>query len=164
MKENNDLGETQPNRKLDADKFLRIQPGTGDLISDETVQLMFQRMGDKEPKQVRWQIIVLPTEGEHPAMALEVYDDVIFGSSKSNPASVDINLYDWGGREKGVSRRHMLLRPTPSALYIVDLESTNGTLVNGLPLAGNQSRALESGDMISMGELTVRIKILDLKR
>ena len=49
----------------------------------------------------------------------------------------------------GVSRRHCLLTPAPDGVTIADLESLNGTFVNGIPV---KQRLLEQGDVIGLGD------------
>jgi pSer/pThr/pTyr-binding forkhead associated (FHA) protein len=58
----------------------------------------------------------------------------------------------------GVSRQHAVLIPTMQGLFITDLESTNGTWVNGDYLMPGQRYRLEPGDIIELGllEMTVR--------
>jgi pSer/pThr/pTyr-binding forkhead associated (FHA) protein len=54
--------------------------------------------------------------------------------------------------DPNVSRRHAELRQEGSAYWIVDLESTNGVLVNGR----RQKRAkLDDGDTITLGSTDV---------
>lgn len=48
-----------------------------------------------------------------------------------------------------VSLRHLKLVPSPTSLSIVDLGSSDGTLVNGNPLSGRAT--LEAGDMVRLG-------------
>src|SRR6478672_5553870 len=48
-----------------------------------------------------------------------------------------------------VSREHLRLVPSPTALSVVDLGSRNGTTLNGLALTGRV--ALTSGDVIRLG-------------
>lgn len=58
--------------------------------------------------------------------------------------------------DPNVSRRHAEIRPVGEALAdyeVVDLGSTNGTRVNGMPLTG--PRLLRSGDKINMGATTI---------
>ena len=58
--------------------------------------------------------------------------------------------------DPNVSRRHAEVRPArdSSGEYeVVDLGSTNGTKVNGMPLVG--SRALRPGDQITLGATTI---------
>lgn len=153
------LQETQPNLKASTHTFLRLLPTPDDLKSDKTIQLMFSKARDAK-QDSRWQIILTASEGDHPPLALEVYGDVVFGATRDHADEVDINLIKWGGKEKGVSRRHVLLRPTPTALYIIDLDSTNGTFVNGMALGTNQAKPVEDGDLITLGKLSFRIKII----
>ena len=51
----------------------------------------------------------------------------------SNP--VDIDLMPYGGREQGISRQQATLYRTRHTLSLVDLNSTNGTFLNGERLA-----------------------------
>jgi Protein of unknown function (DUF3662)/FHA domain len=51
--------------------------------------------------------------------------------------------------DTGISRRHAELRPGPDGWTIEDLGSTNGVVVNGLPIAGAQ--LLGPGDRIEFG-------------
>ncbi|WP_067699819.1 FAD-dependent oxidoreductase [Nocardia jejuensis] len=53
----------------------------------------------------------------------------------------------------GVSRRHLRLVPTPTALSVVDLDSRNGTTVNGVRVSGR--RALETGDVVRLGRTEI---------
>jgi DNA-binding SARP family transcriptional activator len=52
------------------------------------------------------------------------------------------------------SRRHAQVEPGPSGFVLVDLGSTNGTLLNGQPVDGPAS--LEPGDSIVVGDTLVR--------
>jgi hypothetical protein len=49
---------------------------------------------------------------------------------------------------KQVSRRHCLLQVTERGLLVKDLESTNGTFVNGIPLTDGY---INEGDRLSLG-------------
>lgn len=62
------------------------------------------------------------------------------------------------------SRRHCVIRLDPDGLAVVDLGSTNGTLVNGEPLDGE--RRLQGGDVVRVGtdELeVVETETMDLR-
>jgi hypothetical protein len=52
-----------------------------------------------------------------------------------------------------VSRQHLRLVPSPTALSAVDLDSRNGTTVNGVPLTGRV--ALVRGDVVRLGRSEV---------
>ena len=57
----------------------------------------------------------------------------------------------------GVSRRHAILMLKSRHLQIVDLGSSNGTMVNGVKLAPHQPRPLRDGDMLSLGKMGLRV-------
>jgi pSer/pThr/pTyr-binding forkhead associated (FHA) protein len=65
----------------------------------------------------------------------------------------DIDLTPHGGDEAGVSRRHAQLLHEGDAWYVLDLDSTNGTFVNGVELTPKTRSLLSDGDQITMGEL-----------
>jgi hypothetical protein len=65
----------------------------------------------------------------------------------------DVDLTPHGGDQAGVSRRHAQLENEAGAWYVVDLDSTNGTFVNGIELAPKTRTLLSDGDQVMMGEL-----------
>lgn len=60
---------------------------------------------------------------------------------------------------KRASRRHAEVEYVEEVLVVRDLESTNGTLVNGEPLRG--ARVLLPGDRIEIGGVTVTFCLVD---
>jgi hypothetical protein len=55
-----------------------------------------------------------------------------------------------------ISRQHAEIRATPTAYVVVDRGSTNGTLLNGIRIAGDAR--LSDGDIISFGSTHVRFE------
>jgi FHA domain-containing protein len=106
-----------------------------------------------------WQIVIVPSGKSELHMAYELGGDVVVGSNAQSTEGLDINLAGLDGFEQGVSRRHLLLRPTREKLFLIDLHSTNGTAINGLPVAVGQAYSLADGDLISVGRLHLQIKI-----
>jgi K+-sensing histidine kinase KdpD len=90
---------------------------------------------------------------------LDINDEVVFGRDLSGPSFVDLSKY--GGGDLGVSRRHLMFRPTPSKLFIIDLGSTNGTLRNGHSIGKNTPYNLANGDTISLGKLQFVVRIVE---
>jgi pSer/pThr/pTyr-binding forkhead associated (FHA) protein len=70
----------------------------------------------------------------------------------------DIDLTSHGGIEQGVGRRHMRLLLQQGQVHAEDLDSTNGTFVNGFRLTAHRSHALSSGDELRLGNLRLRIR------
>jgi SARP family transcriptional regulator, regulator of embCAB operon len=55
-----------------------------------------------------------------------------------------------------VSRQHALLLRETDGLRLFDLESTNGTLVNGVPSPMDAPVRLGDGDELRLGQVTLR--------
>jgi pSer/pThr/pTyr-binding forkhead associated (FHA) protein len=72
----------------------------------------------------------------------------------------DVDLTPYGGATLGVSRRHARLFFENGKLFIDDLKSTNLTRVNGEPLTPGEPHALQSGDEIRLGRLTLMMSIV----
>ena len=59
--------------------------------------------------------------------------------------------------DDGVSRRHLKLLPSPLGLQVVDLGSRNGTLLNGVPVAGQMN--LVDGDVLRIGRTDLIVRL-----
>jgi hypothetical protein len=69
--------------------------------------------------------------------------------------SVDLTTYD--ARPKGVSRQHALLRRNKMTISIEDVDSTNGTFLNGKKLTPHRPEILRDNDDIMLGALRLRV-------
>jgi len=114
---------------------------------------------DTPPSDAIWRIEIAPLNEHNDPLALELRGDTIVGSLDGEDGP-DVNLVGWNGWNRGVSRRHLLMRPTLTKLFLLDLRSTNGTYVNGLPLDVGWAYAVRDGDLISLGKLNLRLSIL----
>jgi Nif-specific regulatory protein len=76
-----------------------------------------------------------PLEGQVFSLVVEL----AIGRERSNTLAIE---------DPAISRRHCLFRPQASDWLLRDLNSMNGTYVNGLPV---QERLLEDGDQIQIG-------------
>ncbi len=106
-----------------------------------------------------WRIVIAPVGLTARWMAYEMYGDLIMGSTAEGSRMADIDLSVYDGRKRGVSRRHVMLRPGQSKLYIMDLRSTNGTQINGQPLEVGWAYSLQDNDLVSMGKLHIRMRL-----
>lgn len=78
-------------------------------------------------------------------------DEVLIGrSSASANVHPDVDL----GSDVGVSRKHAALRRRGDGWVIVDLGSTNGTILAGKPLPAGEETALAEGDVVNVGAWT----------
>lgn len=72
-------------------------------------------------------------------------------------AAPDVDLTPYGAFEKGVSRIHAALVRHEATLTLLDLGSSNGTLLNGRRVSANQPRVVQDGDEITFGQLVARV-------
>lgn len=68
-----------------------------------------------------------------------------------------IDLTHHGGQPAGASRRHATVHLAPINITITDLNSRNGTKVNGKRLEAHQPSPLSNGDEILFGRLLARV-------
>lgn len=83
--------------------------------------------------------------------------DAILGRSADNipsPAGL-IDLNEYHAFSLGVSRQHAVLVYQGGGYTIEDLNSSNGTWLNGNRLLAGQAYPLRSGDHIQLGELLI---------
>jgi pSer/pThr/pTyr-binding forkhead associated (FHA) protein len=69
----------------------------------------------------------------------------------------DVDLEPYRARERGVSRRHARIYAAEGQLYIEDLKSSNGTLLNGEALDPLTPYRLRDGDELVLGRMMVWI-------
>ena len=83
----------------------------------------------------------------------------LIGRGRSADGSVpdlDLSIYD----NKYVSRRHAQIARPHGQFMLTDLDSANGTLLNGSPLSPNVSEVLRSGDLITIGKAHLRFRVI----
>jgi hypothetical protein len=91
-------------------------------------------------------------------LVLEPAQYTLLGRQDTNsPKQPDIDLTPYGALEKGVSRLHAAIERSQDTLTLVDLGSSNGTLLNGQKLVPDQPRVLRDGDEIRLGKLIAHI-------
>lgn len=93
---------------------------------------------------------------------LDINGEVTLGRGNDSPALFDLNPY--GASDLGVSRHHLMLRPTPNKLFAVELGSTNGTTLNGNPMGYSTPYSLMNGDVLMLGHLRLTAHIIDRPR
>lgn len=111
-------------------------------------------VGSLVPKRVR---VVMPDMSEL------VFDNIaphLTVGRRSNIASrhIDIDMEDYDKGIFGVSRFHAMIIPDDRhGLIIKDMQSTNGTYVNGKKVKSNETYPLADGDFIKFANLKVQI-------
>lgn len=109
-----------------------------------------------------WVIALFVGNDAGDIVRVKVMGDVVMGVKRPRQQVPDLDLTDVGAESKGVSRRHALLHPGTDALYLIPLETTNGTRLNGILMDTGISVALKAGDVISLGGLHLALGIESL--
>jgi pSer/pThr/pTyr-binding forkhead associated (FHA) protein len=82
----------------------------------------------------------------------------IIGRSDSQASPPpDIDLTGFNARELGVSCRHAALVSFQEDLHLIDLDSVNGTYINGRKVPPDAPCLLSDGDQIMLGDLVMRL-------
>lgn len=81
------------------------------------------------------------------------------GGSTREP---DIDLAPFGGIDGGVSRWHAAIHydDTEGVLYIEDMNSTNGTRLNGFQIEPGRRYRLRNGDEIELGRVCINTALV----
>ncbi len=115
--------------------------------------------GDFRGERPVWRVQLAVLNANPPqSLWLEINDEIILGVAKDQDNVVDLTPYN--ARTLGVSRHHLLLRPTETNLFVLDLNSTNGTRRNGIAVGSAVPQLLHSGDILSLGNLLLGVNIV----
>jgi multimeric flavodoxin WrbA len=83
-------------------------------------------------------------------------DHVLIGRAKAGITPVpDVDLVPHGGDRMGVSRQHARMLHGTGGWVLEDLESTNGTFLNGQQIPPGHQVRVHTGDIIRFGALTL---------
>ncbi len=103
-------------------------------------------------------ILIIQVENQDNPITIQVKHEIILGRvSDTSDTTTYINLTPLGGDLRGVSRRHARLLREGGAVYLMDLNSTNGTRLNGESLAAGVEKRLRDGDEIALGKLRLYV-------
>ena len=131
-----------------ADKFTPLPKSLAQVRDRHDLKLWFWRIEFEG---------IMPGKGP---IGMDLFSDAVIGRDPASGEIVDIDLGPYEAFDKGVSRRHALLRPTRNRLYVIDLESTNGTRVNSLAVGQGRAMEIHSGDTVTVGRLSFTVRFL----
>lgn len=99
----------------------------------------------------------------------DIYLRIVEGSGREE--TLKLGGRKWvAGREDGsqillndrkASRRQFELMASPQGNFVRDLGSSNGTQLNGVPLAADELKPLRSGDVLQVGKLSIHFEVRD---
>ena len=95
-----------------------------------------------------------PSMGDRGSL-VRLLDGVSFALTKSSVTIGRLPECDVVVDDAGASRQHARIERTESGFVLIDLGSTNGTMLNGEPI---QEHVLEHGDRITIGETDLEFR------
>lgn len=110
-----------------------------------------------------WRLLMQIGGQYQTTVGIEVRDTIIVG--RSDPVAEfypDLDLSPYSGQEGGVSRRHATIAQDDEnkALVLRDLDSTNGTRINGFPLEAHRPYRLRDGDTLEFGQVQMVLRFV----
>jgi pSer/pThr/pTyr-binding forkhead associated (FHA) protein len=85
-------------------------------------------------------------------------DGYVIGRSDARSTFIpDVDLVIYSALERGVSRRHATFVRNQGTLHVIDLNSVNGTFINGNRLQADVPYPLHNGDLLKLGDLSLSI-------
>ncbi len=109
---------------------------------------------------VPW-IVEMRVIGTASVVALRLEEMMLVGrTDKTTRNEVDIDLDPYNGYYLGVSRRHAVVSALNSRVTIKDLNSSNGTFINGAKLEAGEEFPLHDGDQLSFGNLAFQVSFV----
>lgn len=85
---------------------------------------------------------------------VDISRPVVLGRpSKDGRIQPQVDLTPYGGYDKGISRRHAVIRRSESGLIVEDLGSANGSSLNGDSLLPYTATPLKPNDRLKLGKL-----------
>ncbi|HLY27019.1 MAG TPA: FHA domain-containing protein, partial [Aggregatilineales bacterium] len=105
--------------------------------------------------------IVLFVQNHREPISLILDRQIVLGRRLgTSRGQAQLDLEEYSGFDKGVSRTHARLVREDKSVFIEDLGSSNGTFVNGRDIGAHQSYSLSNGDELRLGELRITIYLL----
>ena len=103
-------------------------------------------------------LLLYPRDETSP-IAINRLNNLVIGRNNPDDVSdvVDVDLTAFEAQNLGVSRKHASIDALKEPPMITDLNSANGTFINGIKLQPNHDEPLESGDELTLGRLVMRI-------
>ncbi len=111
----------------------------------------------KKPWRIRMDIYT-PTQYE--AIGIDLYSEIVIGRSQTYPGQPLLDMDKYGAKDLGVSRQHLVMRPSPDGLYVIDQGSTNGTQINGVQAGLGLAVPIKSGDILKLSRLALVVSVI----
>ncbi len=91
-------------------------------------------------------------------LSVPLTDCLLVGRETVPAPDIDLSALD--GVSYGISRQHAAFLYDGRTLSIEDLNSRNGTRINGFPIEGGKTYPLHNGDELELGHLRVSVQLV----
>lgn len=132
------------------------------LLHDEiptTPLPMSERLGE-DSDYIPW-ILEFRVVGTSDIIQAPMGETLIIGREDPDHAimpQVDLTPYD--GRSMGVSRQHVAIKAGDNRLTVTDLNSANGTYINGHAVPPQKPTRIHDGDRLRLGKLELQLRFV----
>jgi hypothetical protein len=109
-----------------------------------------------------WRVLLHLAGHQVTTIGMDIWRVVVLG--RADPTSnfrPDLDFSSQSAMRLGVSRRHALIRPEMSSLWLIDQNSTNGTWINGKRLRPGRQHLLNDGDRVELGDLKFTVRVMN---
>ncbi len=103
--------------------------------------------------------VVLKLEDSNQVISVPVTERLLIGRGDEN-TEPEINLDPFDSGKFGVSRQHAVFTYDGNALFVEDLNSTNGTRINGFRIDAGRPYRLHNGDELEFGRLRLSLRLV----
>jgi pSer/pThr/pTyr-binding forkhead associated (FHA) protein len=111
-----------------------------------------------------WRLLLQVGSENKTTIGIQVKDTIHVGRSDVEHAEdgieLDLDLAPYDALANGVSRLHARVTHENGTLYVEDLDSTNGTRINGFQLTTKQRYRLRDGDELEFGRVRVVMRFV----
>jgi hypothetical protein len=138
-----------------------VCPHCGNVLStepekSEVQDLLLSSLAQQLESKAAFPELIISTSGRH--ICLPDASPVYLGRRDERRSIYpDIDLTQDGGATHGVSRQHACIYQGSNGTYVEDINSTNGTFINGERLSPLQTYPLQHGDVLRLGKLELQV-------
>ncbi len=112
------------------------------------------------PQEMKGSQVAIQIMDSDEIIFLQGDKDLTIGRSTEGQTIVpDIDLSSYDAYEAGVSRLHASLTISKQEISVKDLDSANGTRLNGQKITAHAEHSIQHGDILTLGKLKIQILI-----
>jgi len=146
---------------------LAVHQSAGELVAQTVTQSKRLHIEDVKPRSnlAPLRLVLRICDGNDLAriVSIPMQEKLVVGRSGQNserPPEIDLAAFH--GLENGVSRWHARFAYNGEFLAIEDLNSTNGTRINGFQIAPARLYRLRNGDEIEIGRVRLTVSVVHI--